>query len=223
MLDLTALTCYRSNMIQAHYVQHVGSDLTVVNSARVSYGKVSAEFTEQDIKLINYLAKNQHMTPFEHCVLTVLVECPLFVRSQIMRHRTFSYNEVSRRYTSEDIKFYIPGEFRKQDAKNKQSSIESKEIVHAEAHQKLMQAYVRSKNIYEELLALGVCREQARMVLPEGLFTKFYMTGNLRNFVHFLKLRLDSHAQEETRRVALDVQKIIEGIWPESYKALLAN
>src|SRR5687767_14024229 len=100
----------------------MGEDLSVVNAARVSYGTSSSSLTDKDKKLIKYLADHKHMSPFEHCAMTALITCPLFVRSQIHRHRTFSYNEISRRYTSEDIEFYLPSSWRKQDEKNKQSS-----------------------------------------------------------------------------------------------------
>src|SRR5579863_7226904 len=109
-------------MLKATYVQHVGSDLTIVNAARISFGTESQVLEDKDKKLIKYLADNEHMSPFEHNVLTVIIECPLYIRSQIHRHRTFSYNEVSRRYTSDDIQFYIPDTVRRQAASNRQAS-----------------------------------------------------------------------------------------------------
>src|SRR5437667_11514171 len=108
--------------IDVEYIDHMGTDLSIVNAARISYGKHKNELDDKDVKLINYLAQHQHMTPFEHTALTVLVTCPLYIRSQIMRHRTFSYNELSRRYTAEGIEFYIPDEFRNQSESNKQGS-----------------------------------------------------------------------------------------------------
>lgn len=199
----------------------MGSDLTVVNSARISYNRESDQLDERDIKLINYLASNQHMSPFESSCLTVLIMCPLFVRSQIMRHRTFSYSEISRRYTSEDLSFFLPEKWRGQDDKNKQSSTEDNPIHQHAANIQLMGAYEYALSQYRELIRLGVSREQARMALPQGLMTKFWMTGNLRNWLHFIKLRLDQHAQAETRQVALQVSQIVKEHWPVSYEALM--
>ena len=110
--------------IQALYVDHMGSDLTVVNAARISFGRKHEELTDGDIKLIEYLAKNEHLSPFEHCSMTAIIECPLYIRSQIHRHRTFAYNEVSRRYTADDLEFYIPppDDIRAQSKSNKQAS-----------------------------------------------------------------------------------------------------
>ena len=109
-------------MIKAEYMDHMGNDLTVVNSARVSFGSESQELSDKDKKLIKYLADHQHMSPFEHCQLSVRISCPLYIRSQIHRHRTFSYNEISRRYTSKDLEFYIPETLRKQSDDNRQAS-----------------------------------------------------------------------------------------------------
>src|SRR4030067_2674197 len=104
------------------YIQHMGSDLNVVNAARISFNTEVTELSDKDKKLIAYLADNEHMSPFEHNILTVIVECPLYIRSQIHRHRTFSYNEVSRRYTSENLEFFIPDIIRKQAESNRQAS-----------------------------------------------------------------------------------------------------
>jgi thymidylate synthase (FAD) len=209
-------------MIKAQYIDHMGDDLRVVNSARVSFGKASDKLSERDIKLINYLAKHEHFTPFESCVLTVKIDCPLYISKQIMRHRTASFNEISRRYTSENIEFYEPSVFRKQHEKSKQCSdgeLDAADNAAAQVcvkkiHQDTLQAYNR-------LLDLGVSREMARGVLPQNLMTSFYMTMNLRNFVHFIKLRKDLHAQEEVQTIAKDIEKILIGKFPTSTKALL--
>ena len=178
--------------IKVSYVSHMGDDLTIVNAARVSFNKSSDTLDERDKKLINYLAEHNHMSPFEHCTLTVLIEVPLYIRSQIHRHRTFAYNEVSRRYTSEDLDFYVPdmGDIRKQSKSNRQGSDGELDEDESMAVQAMMNKFhADSLALYNNLLDLGVCREQARGVLPQNLMTKFYMTGNLRNFAHFLKLR----------------------------------
>lgn len=208
-------------MIKVTYVTHAGNDLTPVNSARISMGKESDALDEADIKLINYLAKHQHMTPFEHQFLTVIVECPLYIRSQIHRHRTFSYNEISRRYTDENLRFYVPDvdDIRRQAKSNKQASDGLVEAP-AAARMAMMKANNTALNTYNDLIAMGVCREQARASLPQSLMTEFYQSGNLRNWVHFIKLRIDNHAQREIQLVGIEARKIVEGLWPESCKAL---
>lgn len=211
---------------KVHYISHMGNDLTIVNSARVSFNKNSNVLDEKDIKLIKYLVKHEHMSPFEHCTVTFMVECPLYVRSQIHRHRTFSYNEVSRRYTSEDLQFYVPNsdDIRKQSKSNRQASEGSLDEVDANiAMQKINDAHAAALALYNELLAMGVCREQARGILPQNLMTKFYMTGNLRNIVHFLKLRLHEGAQKEVRDIANDMLNIIKDHFPIATEALMTE
>ena len=196
--------------LDVKYVDHMGTDLTIVNSARISMHKRSDKLSDKDEHLIDFLAKNQHMTPFEHNTLTVIVECPLYIRSQIHRHRTFSYNEISRRYTSDWIEFYIPEKLGKQDKSNKQgtsgefSEDDEKMLLHV-----IKQHSLGSMRVYELLLDEGVSKEIARVVLPVNLMTKFYMTGNLRNWMHFIGLRLDPHAQLESRMIAQKVLDIL--------------
>ena len=207
------------NQLKVVYVSHMGDDLTPVNSARISRNNKSEVLTEKDIKLLTFLADNGHYTPFEHCVVTVIIECPLYIRSQIMRHRTFSYNEVSRRYTDENIEFYIPDELRYQDTKNKQGSKGSNKTL-------LEPIRIICENAlytYDELIRKGIAREHARMVLPQNLMTKFYMTGNIRNWAHFLKLRSDSHAQKEVQIIAKHIDKILKKYYPECISVLLKN
>lgn len=194
-----------------------------VHAARVSFGKeedVRSEF--EDARLMNYLAKHDHLTPFEYQHATFMIECPLFIRSQIHRHRTFSYNEISRRYTSEEIAFWLPTSFRVQSKDNKQAS--EGELDH-EIQKGLMQGYEedcdRAARHYEWMLSDGVAREQARAILPQSLLTRFYMGGNLRNWVHFLKLRLDEHAQYEVRVIAQRIHKQLAILWPNSLEALM--
>lgn len=209
--------------IKASYVNHMGDDLTVVNAARVSFGSDSDVLSQKDKKLINYLAKHKHYTPFEHCMLSVKVECPLYIRSQIHRHRTFSYNEISRRYTDENLRFYNP-DYRKQHKSSKQCSDGEFDLLE-DNHFKLLAVEVNKKAIqaYDEMIDSGVARELARGVLPQNLMTEFYMTGNLRNWAQFLVLRLDSHAQLEVQKIAKDVAFLIETKFPVAGKALLDN
>lgn len=198
-------------MIKVEYINHMGNALTVVNAARVSFGGSSQELTDKDKKLIKYLADHKHMSPFEHLTLTVKVSVPLYIRSQIMRHRTFAYNEISRRYTDKNLEFYIPDVLRKQHSNNRQASEGALDIV----DQSFAQVYIEnlhkeSLRIYNELIKIGVCREQARGVLPQNLMTEFYMTGNLRNWAHFIELRQHEGAQYEVQIVANELKTILK-------------
>lgn len=209
--------------IKAIYVNHMGNDLTIVNAARISFGNLSDTLTEKDVKLIDYLAKHKHFSPFEHCQLSVLIECPLYIRSQIHRHRTFAYNEVSRRYTEEDIQFYIPPQedLRSQSKSNKQCSegVIDKSSA-ALAYNIIKDAHSYAHSYYKQLISLGVSREQARGVLPQNLMTKFYMTGSLRNWAHFVHLRNDAHAQKEVQCVAQEIKLILFNLFPKASEAL---
>jgi len=212
------------SQIKVTYIDHMGTDITTVNAARISFNTEKQELDDKDKKLIKYLSDNEHMSPFEHCVLTVIVECPLYIRSQIHRHRTFAYNEVSRRYTSENLEFFIPDSIRKQSKSNRQASDGRVDNNSAISAIDIMEdAHKFALNQYETLLAIGVAREQARGVLPQNLMTKFYMTGNLRNWAHFVKQRLDSHAQEEVQLVGKQVLEILSDKFPEATKALLSE
>lgn len=195
---------------------HMGDDNTVVNSARVSYLGESKGI-EQDTKLIKYLIKNRHTSPFEQVEFQFMVKCPIFVARQWHRHRTWSYNEVSRRYTSEDIDFYIPSELRAQSNHNKQMSegiIEDNSLLSGiEMHCNI------SFDLYNILVAAGVAREQARMILPQNMYTKFYAKVDLHNLLHFLGLRNHSHAQEEIKAYASAIESLIQPIIPISFDA----
>lgn len=195
-------------------------------AARVSFANDKSGYTrEEDTKLINYLAKHEHHTPFEYQHATLMIECPLFIRSQIHRHRTFSYNEISRRYTSDELAFWQPSAYRRQNTKNKQSSdafaFTDRQLIDFDS---LMIHHVeRAMFIYNRYIEQGVAREQARAILPQSLLTRFYMGGNLRNWVHFLKLRLDAHAQYEGQVVARKCAKILYKLWPISIEALMGK
>ena len=190
------------------YVDHMGDDKRAANAARVSLlnDEVDQLFVDdvddKDKRLIRFLARERHTSPFEHSTYTVRITCPIFVSKQIMRHRTFSYNEVSRRYTSKDIQFFIPQRLRQQAEKNLQCSTNDEVADGLQALQHYQGAVASAVVSYNQLLDAGVCREQARGILPQCLYTEFYMTGNLLNFVKFLKLRLDPHAQPEVQVIA---------------------
>lgn len=207
--------------MKVSYVNHMGSDLTVCNSARISFGQASQELTDRDVKLINYLAKHSHFSCFEHCVMSVHIKCPLFIRSQIMRHRSFAFNEQSRRYTSENIEFYTPDTWKQQAKDNRQSSSDAvSELDSHIADSDYARALTQCLESYDEMLRHGVSREQARMVLPQSTYTQFIMTGNLRNWHHFIALRSHKGAQEEAQWIAGEVQKILTEHFPVSMRAL---
>jgi thymidylate synthase (FAD) len=202
------------------YVDHMGEDARAAEAARVSFYKEglgeSEGVNERDAKLIAFLARENHTSPFEHSVLSVQIKCPLFVRSQIMRHRTFSYNEVSRRYTSENLEFFEFENLRGQATKNLQCSTDV-EVEYSDALKSLIALHhSQSLDLYNRLLDSGVAREQARAVLPQSLMTSFIMTGNVLNWVKFLRLRLDEHTQPECREVAQMCRDILQTYFPHT-------
>jgi thymidylate synthase (FAD) len=191
---------YGDGIGSVEYVEHMGSDLTIVNSARVSFGKHKDELDEKDKKLIKYLVEHRHTSTFEHNVVTFRFVVPLFIRSQHHRHRTWSYNEISRRYTDFDLKFYEPQKFRTQHKTNRQASnLDSVDpIVYPDlsdldfgvrASECIKSHHERSLTLYNNLIDSGVCREQARGILPQNLYTEYYGTCNLSNLLRFVDLR----------------------------------
>ena len=214
---------YGDSVGAVELVDHMGTDLTVVNSARVSFGVEKEEVDKKDEKLIGYLIKNRHTSTLEHNVVTFRFTVPLFVRSQHHRHRTWSYNEVSRRYTGENIRFYEPRNFRTQHASNRQAS--NDELVNPTmriyedgdrlgADDLVRRHHIRSVNLYNELMNSGVCREQARGVLPQNLYTEYYGTANLNNILKFIDLRTHEGAQWEIRQVAKGVLDMVTELFP---------
>ena len=197
-----------------------GSDVDVANAARVSYGKITAEITDRDKKLIRFLVKHNHTSPFEHNQLSFRIKAPLFVARQWMRHRMHSYNEISYRYVKAPVEFYIPSTWRFQDTQNKQASVGAFENENLLKHYKT--SIEQSYKTYEYLLEQGVCREMARATLPLCTYTEFIFTSNLHALMHFLKLRLSAGAQKEIRNyaasllaLALPYFPVSLGIWQE--------
>lgn len=210
---------YDDGIGKVEYVSHMGDDLTIVNAARVSLGEERDTLNAKDVKLINYLVENKHTSTLEHNVVTLRFTVPIFVARQHMRHRTWSYNEISRRYTSEHIQFYVPSVLNKQHASNRQAS-DTDPVSHQSMNRYLFEAAYRNAHVaYKELLANGVSREQARMILPVNLYTEYYGTVNLNNLLKFIDLRADEHAQYEIQEVALACLNIASGLWPEAVKA----
>jgi len=177
-----------------------GSDLDIVNAARVSFGKLVTTITERDKNLIKYLIEHDHTSPFEHNQFSFRIKAPLFVARQWMRHRMNSYNEISYRYVKAPLEFYIPSHWRYQDATNRQCS------TGAFNNQTILDAYTKSieeaVKAYELLLEQGVAREQARGLLPLCTYTEFIFTCNLHSLMHFMRLRTHQGAQREIRDYA---------------------
>jgi len=225
---------YGDGIGHVELVDHLGDDLSVVNSARVSFGKHKTQIEEQDEKLINYLIEHKHTSTLEHNVVTFRFKVPLFVRSQHHRHRTWSYNEISRRYTDFNIEFYEPNTFRAQHESNRQASkdvlIDPEVIFHyppdgaSSTASQLMKNHNRSSlRLYTALLDAGVCREQARGVLPQNMYTEYYGTANLNNIFKFIDLRRHAGAQWEIQQVANAALDIIKELYPVTTDAYINN
>jgi len=218
---------YGDNIGRVQLIQHWGSDATVVRSARVSFGNDSdkEELSERDIKLVDYLVKNKHTSTLEHCGVTFKFVVPLFIRSQHHRHRTWSYNEISRRYTDVGIDFYEPKSFRTQHKINRQAS-NSDNLINPtlscgyDCSEMVFSHHQMSLDLYNKMIDSGVCREQARGVLPQNLYTEYYGTCNLSNLLKFIDLRTHEGAQWEIQVVAeacLDFAKNLFPVTVESY------
>jgi thymidylate synthase (FAD) len=205
-------------------VRHSGSDVDVVNAARVSYGKFVTELSARDEKLIGFLMEHHHTSPFEHNQLSFRVKAPIYVMRQWIRHRMNSYNEISYRYVKAPLEFYIPTHWRYQDTQNRQGSVG---IFHDEAlREHYLQSITVAKETYEHLLEKGVAREIARGLLPVCTYTEFIFTSNLHSLMNFLKLRLEAGAQWEIRvfaqallKLALPHFPISLGHWKRIYMA----
>mgnify|MGYP001961224549 CR=1 FL=1 len=227
---------FQDSIGAVEYVSHMGTDLSVVNAARVSFGAEKNSVDEKDIKLIKYLMNHNHSSPFEHCAITFKFTVPLFIRSQHHRHRTWAYNEISRRYTDVDIKFYEPKRFRTQHETNRQASKDQlidpdlnntpNRIVPVPAYRASEAVRVhntRSLGLYNDLISRGVCREQARGVLPQNLYTEYFGTVNLHNLLKFVSLRTHNGAQWEIQKVAQACLKIAKDFFPYSIDAYIGK
>lgn len=201
-------------------VDHMGSEATVVNAARVSFGRRKETVDDRDRKLIRYLLEHRHSSPFEHVVFTFIVHCPLFVRSQWHRHRTWSFNEISRRYTAVDIECYVPPALRAQADSDRQASVASDELQQDKLRDIIRRHHADALKLYESLLKAGVCREQARGILPQNLMTTFWATVDLGNLMHFLDLRDSEHAQWEIREYAQAIKTLVVPHFPSLAETL---
>ena len=214
------------------YIKHDGEDVMFVNAARVSFGAHKEKIDDRDVKLIRYLIDHNHTSPFEHCSITFRFVVPLFIRSQHHRHRTWSYNEISRRYTSVDMQFYEPENFRTQHKSNRQAS--NDELINPNmnefsdrplpvapyfASEAVKNHHARSMSLYNKLLENGVCREQARGVLPQNLYTQYYGTVDVHNLLKFVDLRSHEGAQWEIQKVAQACLEIAAQHFPITVEA----
>jgi thymidylate synthase (FAD) len=227
---------YGDGIGRVQLIESWGSDLTVCNSARVSFGVNKKELDARDRKLIKYLIRHKHTSTLEHCGITFKFVVPLYIRSQHHRHRTWSYNEISRRYTDKDLQFYCPKEFRTQHKSNRQASNpdeladpylwrepETRLIpaFHPRASEVYREHCATSLRLFEELINKGVCREQARGILPQTLYTEFFGSVNLANLFKFINLRLHDGAQWEIQRVAEACLEIALELFPITTKAFI--
>jgi thymidylate synthase (FAD) len=224
---------YNDSIGFVELVQSMGEDITVVNSARVSFGVHKEELDDKDKKLINYLIKHRHTSTLEHNMATFRIKVPLFVRSQHHRHRTWSYNEISRRYTNSNIEFYMPRDFRTQHKSNRQAS-NFEDKINPEVHDGSWGSSGDAASLYQEhceesvrlfntFLESGVCREQARALLPQAMYTEYYATANCNNILKFIGLRTHEGAQWEIQELAKGMLTIIESLWPETIAAYKKN
>ena len=244
-------------MINVTFKDRMGSDLSVVNAARVSFGKesdwqgkwtddeYSEELSVSDAKLIKYLAKHRHMSPFGHCFASFHVKAPIFVARQLVKHKFLRWNEISRRYVDEKPEFYIPDQWRgKSDDKKQGSNDDTLSnldgipmyglTVNKEVYQNRHRVGLRTigtqhmanlvnqkaYHLYNNMITAGVCPEQARMVLPQSTMTEWYWSGSLDAFADMCNLRCKGDTQLETRLVANDICNQMLGIFPVSWKAL---
>ena len=216
-------------MIEVTYKGHMGNDLTVCNAARVSFGKETEwdyeesdaysfkqHLKKKDEKLIWYLAKHKHISPFGHCFASFHIKAPVFVARQLVKHKFLRWNEISRRYVDSEPQFYVPTTYRGRSLDKKQGSA-GKVTVSDNGFNEI------AMTEYEYLLDLGVCPEQARMVLPQSMMTEWYWSGSLDAFADMCKLRCAPDTQAETAEVAWEIDRSMAKLFPVSWKALREN
>ena len=204
-------------MIKATLMDYMGSDITVVNAARVSFGKKTSNTytTDKDDKLIWYLAEHKHMSPFGHCFASFHVKAPVFVARQLVKHKFLRWNEISRRYVDYEPEFYVPETWRGR-AKDKKQGSEGEVKSNFSVNYYNLEAF----KAYEQLLDEGVCPEQARMVLPQSTMTEWYWSGSLDAFADMCLLRCASDTQQETQEVANQISRSMHKLFPVSWMAL---
>ena len=234
------------SQIKATYIDHCGSDLTTVNAARVSFGKKSVceekrfldlgdwcgdipVVNDKDAKLIRYLAKHKHYSPFGHCFATFHIKAPIFVARQLVKHEYLRMNEISRRYVDSEPEFYVPDVWRGRSKDKKQGSDDSVSINvtwydRDDGYNSWPEdSYSFALEAYQKMLGLGVAPEQARMVLPQSMYTEWFWSGSMDAFANMCKLRLKEDTQYETRLVAQQIDKEMRDLYPVSWSALVGE
>jgi len=215
-------------MIEVTYINHMGNDLSVVNAARVSFAKESKwddydsekdqyVLKDRDRKLVHYLAEHKHLSPFGHCFASFVVKAPIFVARQLVKHKFLRWNEISRRYVDTEPEFYKP-ELRASVSDKKQGS--GYPIYNNTLDGVIQQSGIEAAKQYKYLLKMGVCEEQARMVLPLNHMTEWYWSGSLDAFADMCRLRITPDTQYESRKVALGVDREMLKLFPISWDAL---
>jgi thymidylate synthase (FAD) len=208
------------------YIDHLGTDQRILESARISY-KAPSKGKEQDKKLLFYLYRNKHTSPFEQCNITFNIKMPIFIMRQFVRHRTFRINEASLRYTESTDDFYMPTIWRKQDLKSKQSSFIDEDwnlVKYGETNHEFFTNLLRARcqeayETYKQMIDLGVAKEMARMILPINLYTEIYVNCDLHNLLHFIRLRTHQHAQLEIQTYANAMFEILKELYPWTAEA----
>ena len=220
-------------MIRTTYINHMGDDLSVVNAARVSFGKQSEAqgytgkaggamrpvLTDRDTRLIRYLAKHEHISPFGHCFASFHIKAPIFVARQLVKHKFLRWNEISRRYVDDEPEFYVPDQWRGRSKDKKQGS-EGNITISDDIVEDVYDDIVAR---YRLLLDVGVAPEQARMVLPQSTMTEWYWSGSLDAFADMCKLRCKKDTQWETFLVAVEISTIMLDLFPVSWASLLGT
>ena len=224
-------------MIEVTYKGHMGNDLTVCNAARVSFGKETEwDYEESDAysfkqhlktkdrKLIQYLAKHKHTSPFGHCFASFHIKAPVFVARQLVKHKFLRWNEISRRYVDSNPEFYVPRSWRGRSEDKKQGSgVSMDKSERKPVDNKYEQLTKGAARTYRRMLELGVCEEQARMVLPQSMMTEWYWSGSLDAFADMCKLRCAPDTQAETAEVAWGIDRIMVDLFPVSWRSLREN
>jgi len=206
--------------ISVELIDSCGADISVVNAARVSFHKQHDTWEEgKDDKLVAYLAKHKHFSPFNHAFLSFRVKAPIFVARQLVKHKFLPWNEMSRRYVDEEPEFYFPDVWRKRAESKKQGSSNEEYQWAPGQFAEVTKAFDRLLFTYNNSYEL--CPEQARMLLPQNMMTEWIWSGTLGAFCDMLRLRLSKDTQEETRQVAEAIAEVVSDVFPHSYKALL--
>jgi thymidylate synthase (FAD) len=212
--------------MQVTLINSMGNDQTVVDAARVSFAKKADNYTEaQNEKLIQYLARHNHWTPFGHAQATFHIEAPIFVARQLVKHQVgLVWNEVSRRYVDDSPRFFSPSSWRPRSEDKKQGSDKHDIIADMRQAWKIYESAIHNiSKTYGILLEMGVAPEQARMVLPQSMMTEWYWTGSLAAWSRVCRLRISDDAQAETERIAQDISREMRQLFPVSWAALEEN